>query len=69
MANSSIPIFSIIGLQFSDDGDAPVATYKNLMDYGITSATVDGRTLTITLNAVNWGDLYGMCTTGLFTAS
>lgn len=67
MANSNIPIFTIIGLQFtSDDGNTPMATYKNLMTRGVTDATVNGRTLTITLDANNWGDLYGMCSAGSF---
>lgn len=66
MQNNNIPVFSIIGLQFESGDGAASTSIKNLTEYGVTSASISGRNVTIVMNTANWGDLYGLCAGGTF---
>lgn len=66
MQNNGIPVFAVIGLQFESGDGAASSSIKNLTEYGVSSATISGRTVVITMNTTNWGALYGLCPSGSF---
>lgn len=65
-ANNSVPVFSIVGLQFASGGEGVASSFKNLTNHGVSAVSISGFNVTLSFNFTNWGNLYGFCPGGYF---